>query len=150
LLIALHKGLFGVVKASLTDRFSAYSAGLCASALAGGLKHKHLRFNRRAIKPRRLSLMLAAIGLLIPTVFHYAAVSGQGDGTGFGTASFAGNRSGAFWDLCLHADLFTHDPSQMFAETRENVAPSDKPTITTSARLVTEESNPAAAGRGPG
>jgi Ca2+:H+ antiporter len=78
-LLALQKGLFGVVKASLIGSILGNILLVFgASALAGGLKHKHQRFNRRAVQASTTSLMLAAIGLLIPTVFHFAAASGSG------------------------------------------------------------------------
>jgi Ca2+:H+ antiporter len=78
-LLALQKGLFGVVKASLTGSILGNILLVFgASALAGGIKHKHLKFNRRAVQTSTTSLMLAAIGLLIPTVFHYAAASRPG------------------------------------------------------------------------
>ncbi len=45
-LLALHKGLFGVVKASITGSILGNILLVFgASALAGGLKHKHLQFN---------------------------------------------------------------------------------------------------------
>lgn len=69
--MALNKGLIGVVKASLTGSIIGnVLLVLGASALAGGLKFPHLRFNRTAVQTSTTSLMLAAIGLLIPTVFH--------------------------------------------------------------------------------
>src|SRR6267378_1594483 len=78
-LMALHKGLIDVVKASITGSILGNILLVFgASALAGGLKHKHLKFNRRAIQTSTTSLMLAAIGLLIPTVFHFAAASRPG------------------------------------------------------------------------
>src|SRR5712672_3409381 len=50
-LLALHKGLFGVVKASITGSILGNILLVFgASALAGGIKHKHLKFNRRAVQ----------------------------------------------------------------------------------------------------
>jgi Ca2+:H+ antiporter len=73
-LMALHKGLIGVVKASITGSILGNVLLVFGvSALAGGLKHTHQRFNRTAIQTSTTSLMLAAIGLLIPAVFHHTA-----------------------------------------------------------------------------
>jgi Ca2+:H+ antiporter len=75
-LMALHKGLIGVVKASITGSIIGnILLVLGASILSGGIRHREQRFNRTAIQTSTTSLMLAAIGLLIPTVFHYTAVS---------------------------------------------------------------------------
>ena len=78
-LMALHKGLIGVVKASLTGSIIGnllFVLGL--SALAGGIKFKEQRFNRTAVQSSTTSLMLAAVGLLIPTVFHDSAAMRPG------------------------------------------------------------------------
>ncbi len=73
-LMALHKGLIGVVKASITGSIIGnILLVLGASMAAGGLKFQHQRFNQTAARSSSTSLMLAAIGLLIPTVFHFAA-----------------------------------------------------------------------------
>ena len=81
-LMALHKGLIGVVKASITGSIIGnILLVLGASVFAGGLKHRHQQFNRAAIQSSTTSLMLAAIGLLIPTVFHYSAASRPGGWT---------------------------------------------------------------------
>src|SRR6188474_3202972 len=78
-LMALHKGLIGVVKASITGSIIGnILLVLGASLFAGGLKYPHQKFNRAAIQSSTTSLMLAAIGLLIPTVFHYSAAAHPG------------------------------------------------------------------------
>jgi Ca2+:H+ antiporter len=75
-LMALHKGLIGVVKASIIGSIMGNILLVFgASALAGGLKFKHQKFNRTAIQTSTTSLLLAAIGLLVPSVFHYTAQS---------------------------------------------------------------------------
>ena len=48
------------------------------SILFGGTKYKEQRFNRTAARTCVISLSLAAIGLIIPTVFHLAADSSPG------------------------------------------------------------------------
>ena len=76
-LMALHKGLIGVVKASITGSIIGnVLLVLGASALAGGSKFTHQKFNRTAVQTSTTSLMLAAIGLLIPTIFHYTSAAG--------------------------------------------------------------------------
>ena len=78
-LIALHKGLSGIVKASITGSIIGnilFVLGM--SIVAGGMKYREQRFNRAAVQASTTSLMLAAVGLLIPTVFHYAAASQLG------------------------------------------------------------------------
>jgi Ca2+:H+ antiporter len=46
---------------------------LGAALVAGGFKHTEQRFNRTAMQTSTASLLLAAIGLLVPTIFHYNA-----------------------------------------------------------------------------
>ena len=78
-LMALHKGLIGVVKASITGSIIGnILLVLGASVLAGGMKYRNQRFNPTAVQMSTTSLMLAAIGLLIPTVFHYTAAAHPG------------------------------------------------------------------------
>jgi Ca2+:H+ antiporter len=75
-LMALHKGLIGVVKASITGSIIGNILLVLGAALAaGGFKYSEQRFNRTAIQTSTASLFLAAIGLLVPTIFHYSAAS---------------------------------------------------------------------------
>src|SRR6476661_4769908 len=72
--IALSKGLTNVVKASLTGSIIGnVLLVLGLSILMGGTKYKKQCFNRTAATSSVISLSLAAIGLIIPTVFHRAA-----------------------------------------------------------------------------
>jgi Ca2+:H+ antiporter len=74
--IALSKGLTNVVKASITGSIIGnVLLVLGLSILLGGAKYKEQRFNRTAARTFVISLSLAAIGLIIPTVFHLAADS---------------------------------------------------------------------------
>ncbi len=74
--IALSKGLTNVVKASITGSIIGnVLLVLGLSILFGGIKFKEQRFNRTAARTFVISLSLAAIGLIIPTVFHLAAGS---------------------------------------------------------------------------
>ncbi|MGD9647953.1 MAG: calcium/proton exchanger [Pirellulales bacterium] len=71
-LFALHRGLHDVVKASLTGSIMAnllFSLGL--SMIAGGMRFEHQRFNRHTARMSAGLLMLAAIGLSVPSLFHF-------------------------------------------------------------------------------
>jgi Ca2+:H+ antiporter len=77
--IALSKGLINVVKASITGSIIGnVLLVLGLSILFGGTKYKEQRFNRTAARTSGISLSLAAIGLIIPTVFHLAADTSPG------------------------------------------------------------------------
>jgi len=72
--IALSKGLTNVVKASITGSIIGnVLLVLGLSILSGGVKYKEQSFNRAGARTSVVSLSLAAIGLIIPTVFHGAA-----------------------------------------------------------------------------
>ncbi|HEX8397205.1 MAG TPA: calcium/proton exchanger [Pyrinomonadaceae bacterium] len=73
-LFALSKGLDGVVKASITGSIIGnILLVLGLSALGGGLKFQKQEFNRTASSASATALTLAAIALLIPSVFHLVA-----------------------------------------------------------------------------
>jgi Ca2+:H+ antiporter len=72
--IALYKGHVGVVKASITGSIIGnILLVLGLSTLLGGLRHKEQLFNKSGARTSGISLSLAAIALIIPTVFHVAA-----------------------------------------------------------------------------
>src|SRR3954470_16911644 len=69
-LLALREGLIGVVKASITGSIIGnVLLVLGVSLAAGGIKFSEQRFNRTAVQTSTASLLLASIGLLIPTIF---------------------------------------------------------------------------------
>lgn len=73
-IVALHKGMYDVVKASLTGSIIGnLLLVLGASIVAGGLKYKEQRFNAQAASSQSTLLTLAAIGMIIPAAFHYLA-----------------------------------------------------------------------------
>src|SRR5246127_1216635 len=73
-LIALSKGLTGVVKASISGSIIGNLLLVFgASILTGGIKFREQRFNRTAARASMTSLSLAAVALVIPTVFHFSA-----------------------------------------------------------------------------
>src|SRR5215510_12449401 len=77
--IALSKGLTNVVKASITGSIIGnVLLVLGLSILLGGTKYKEQRFSGTAARTSGISLSLAAIGLIIPTVFHRAAARTPG------------------------------------------------------------------------
>lgn len=72
--LALSKGLTSVVKASITGSIIGNVLLVLGLSIAlGGTKYKEQRFNRTAARTSIVSLSLAAIGLIIPTIFHFAA-----------------------------------------------------------------------------
>jgi Ca2+:H+ antiporter len=72
--MAIRKGLYSVVKASLTGSIIGnILLVLGAAALAGGLKHKHQRFNLTGARAQATLLTLAAIALVMPAAFHSLA-----------------------------------------------------------------------------
>ena len=71
-LVALRQGLYDIVKASLTGSILGnILLVLGASCLAGGLKHKDLRFNAGGARMMSTMLTLAAIALVLPASFHF-------------------------------------------------------------------------------
>ncbi|MEO7725046.1 MAG: calcium/proton exchanger [Chthoniobacterales bacterium] len=81
-LVALSKGLTGVVKASITGSIIGnLLLVLGASILVGGIRYRKQTFNQTAARISATSLGLGAIALLIPTVFHRAAASRPGGWT---------------------------------------------------------------------
>lgn len=78
-LVALSKGLTGVVKASITGSIIGnLLLVLGASILVGGIRYPKQTFNQTAARISATSLGLGAIALLIPTIFHRAAASRPG------------------------------------------------------------------------
>jgi Ca2+:H+ antiporter len=73
-LMALSKGLTGVVKASITGSIIGnVLLVMGVSILAGGMKFREQHFNRTAARTSTTTLTLAAVALAIPTVFHVTA-----------------------------------------------------------------------------
>ena len=74
--IALSKGLTNVVKASITGSIIGnILLVLGFSMLLGGTRHKEQTFNKAGARTSVISLSLAAIALIIPTVFHMSAAA---------------------------------------------------------------------------
>lgn len=78
-LMALSHGLIDVVKASITGSIIGnILLVLGASILAGGIRFPRQTFNQTAARISATSLTLAAIGLIIPTIFHLSAAQRPG------------------------------------------------------------------------
>jgi Ca2+:H+ antiporter len=109
--IALYKGHIAVVKASITGSIIGnILLVLGLSILLGGVKHKEQRFNRTGARTSGISLSLAAIALIIPTVFHFAAEASPGGlEPDRGASALVRHRRGALHHLHLHARLFAQD-----------------------------------------
>ena len=76
-IMALRQGLYSVVKASLTGSIIGnILLVLGAATLAGGLKHKHQKFNVTGARAQATLLTLSAIALIMPAAFH--ALAGPG------------------------------------------------------------------------
>ncbi|MBZ5618963.1 MAG: calcium/proton exchanger [Acidobacteriia bacterium] len=76
-IMALRKGLYEVVKASLAGSIIGnILLVLGAAVLAGGLKYKRQRFNTTAARAQATLLTLAAIAMIMPAAFHYLAGAG--------------------------------------------------------------------------
>jgi len=70
-LMALQRGLYDVVKASITGSIIGnVLLVLGLSIVAGGTKYERLRFNATAASTGATLLALSAIGLLVPAIFH--------------------------------------------------------------------------------
>jgi Ca2+:H+ antiporter len=75
--MALRRGLYDVVKASLTGSIIGnVLLVLGAAILAGGLKHKSQQFSAGGARIQSTMLTLAAVGLVVPAAFHYLSAPG--------------------------------------------------------------------------
>lgn len=73
-LVALREGLHEVVKASLTGSIIGnVLLVLGFSMVAGGLRHERQQFNKTAAGLGSSLLLLSAVGLVVPTLFHFTA-----------------------------------------------------------------------------
>jgi Ca2+:H+ antiporter len=78
-LMALSKGLTGVVKASITGSIIGnVLLVMGVSIVGGGMRFREQRFNGTAARASATTLTLAAIALAIPTVFHVTAAGHSG------------------------------------------------------------------------
>ena len=78
-IVALRAGLFDLVKASITGSIIGNLLLVFgASALWGGMKFPRQQFNRTAAGLSTTLLVLSAVSLFIPAIFHLVVPPGQG------------------------------------------------------------------------
>jgi Ca2+:H+ antiporter len=111
--LALRAGLPELVKASITGSIIGNVLLVFgASAFAGGVKHRTQRFNRTAASIGTTMLLLSAIGLVVPAVFHrIARASGPAPDlrldTEIAVVLFMTYGAGLWFMLKTHRDLFS-------------------------------------------
>src|SRR5262245_62167689 len=77
-IMALRKGLFDVVKASITGSIIGnILLVLGLSLIGGGVRFSIMKFNRTAASLSTTLLSLTAIALIVPALFHQLAGSGR-------------------------------------------------------------------------
>jgi len=127
-LLALRRGLDGVVKASLTGSIIGnLLLVLGASLLAGGIKYPVQRFNRTVAGSGSTLMVLASVGLLIPALFH--SIVGPGKSKLEHELSFSvcvvlicTYGLNLLFNLVTHKDLFgVSDENAPGAEDKNNV-----------------------------
>jgi Ca2+:H+ antiporter len=116
-LAALKKGLFPVVKASLTGSIIGnILLVLGAAALAGGVKHQTQKFNETGARTQSTMLTLAAIALIVPAAYHYlagpaAARRELGLSTEISVVMLITYALGLFFSLHTHKHYFSGESS---------------------------------------
>ena len=120
--MALRKGLYSVVKASLTGSIIGnILLVLGAAALAGGIRHKRQKFNRTGACAQATLLTLAAIGMIVPAAFHHLGGPGarmQEDALSLGIAavSFAAYLAHLLFSLYTHRQMCASDGTEEHEE----------------------------------
>jgi Ca2+:H+ antiporter len=75
-LFALHRGLIGIVKSSLTGSIIGnLLLGLGVSMVAGGIKVKTQKFDSHVARINGALLVLASFGLIIPAIYRHSPVA---------------------------------------------------------------------------
>jgi Ca2+:H+ antiporter len=115
-LVALRKGLTGVVKASLTGSIVGNSLlVLGLSVLAGGLKHSRQRFNATAAGLGSTLLALSAAALILPATFHHLApqarIPEERMSLVISVVLFAAYLASLFFSLKTHRHLYSGEYS---------------------------------------
>lgn len=130
-LMALRKGLDQVVKASITGSIIGnVLLVLGLSFLTGGWKFREQKFNRTAASSSTTTLSLAAIALLIPTVFHKAAeeLGGwrpeqeQRLSLAISVVLIVTYAFTLFFSLRTHKELFIGEPTAQVAQVEDQAA----------------------------
>jgi Ca2+:H+ antiporter len=123
---ALHKGLPDLVKASITGSIIGNVLLVFgAAALVGGTSHHTQRFNRTAAGMGTTMLLLSAIGLVVPAVFHRLAQAQSATApelkldTEIAVVLFLTYGAGLLFTLKTHRQLFGCDPDDTQVEDGE-------------------------------
>lgn len=114
-IMALHKGLVGLVQASITGSIlSNLLFVLGVSFLIGGVRHPIQRFNLKAVRSQSAMLWLGVgITFLIPTVFSTThSSSGRVMSTVAAAVSLVLYLLGLFFSLYTHRELFDSGDTQ--------------------------------------
>ena len=120
--MALRKGLYPVVKASLTGSIIGnILLVLGAAALAGGIRHKRQKFNRTGACAQATLLTLAAIGMIAPAAFHHLGGAGarpQENELSLAIAAvlFAAYLAHLLFSLYTHRQMCAYDGTQEHEE----------------------------------
>ncbi len=135
-IFALKKGLIGVVKASITGSILGnILLVLGASFLAGGMRYRKQQFNRTAAGMSSTMLALAAVGLLVPAIFHahlvvhHETANEQGVSLEIAIVLFAAYVLMLLFSLKTHSHLYNPDAAGDSAgddSANENALPSDR------------------------
>jgi Ca2+:H+ antiporter len=126
-LFALGRGLDGVVKASLTGSIIGnLLLVLGASLLAGGVRRRVQRFSRTAAGAGSTLMFLAAIGLLIPAIFH-ALVGEKNVEAEHGLSFWVAAILVIAYVLSLVFSLVTHPDSVVVEEGEESAIHDEAP-----------------------
>ncbi|GAW29981.1 MULTISPECIES: calcium/proton exchanger [unclassified Carboxydocella] len=110
-LIAIKKGLFEMVKASITGSILGNLLLVLGFALLyGGIKHREQSFNQQAAGVNSTMLALAVAGLVIPAVFMYSAHQPHSDravqlSIGVAVALFLVYLAALFFSLVTHREI---------------------------------------------
>ena len=112
-LMALRAGLYDVVKASITGSIIGnILLVLGLAVLAGGIKHRRQTFNRTSAGIGATLLVLSAIGLVVPAIFHHivqgtAAARERQMSLEIAIVLFALYVASLFFSLKTHRHLYT-------------------------------------------
>ena len=125
-LMALSRGLTDIVKASITGSIIGnILLVLGLSFLTGGLKFSEQKFNRTAARSSATTLLLAAIALLIPTVFHQVAgaqwtpAKEQNLSLAIAIVLIVTYALTLLFSLRTHKELFVGEPNPEIAQTHD-------------------------------
>src|SRR5262245_3988495 len=118
-LMALRAGLYDVVKASITGSIIGnILLVLGLAVLAGGVKHRRQTFNRTSAGIGATLLVLSAIGLVVPAIFHHivrgtAASRERQMSLEIAIVLFALYIASLFFSLKTHRHLYTGENTGM-------------------------------------